>query len=240
MSDDGTDEPLARSGVVVVSLDFRMPPDGKYPASLAGRELRDPLVQSARRGVDSQPGPDRHPGRVERRPPGDARRDAPAATRAMSRWRRRTRDRRVGARRRPVLAGHRPARPLSLREEPEGRRQAPKQAEQWVACHDKYWPDETEMAEGNPTLALERGEKVEMPPVLYLQGTADVAHPEAQPRPVHRGLPQSGRAGGAAPLRRRRRSVHHQRSEFTAGEGRDREDHRVRSPRARLKHSTPR
>jgi acetyl esterase/lipase len=34
-SDAGTDEPLARSGVVVVSLDFRMPPEAKYPASLA-------------------------------------------------------------------------------------------------------------------------------------------------------------------------------------------------------------
>ena len=33
------------------------------------------------------------------------------------------------------------------------------------------------MAEGNPVLALERGERVEMPPVLYLQGTSDVAHP---------------------------------------------------------------
>ena len=34
------------------------------------------------------------------------------------------------------------------------------------------------MAEGNPTRLLERGEKVEMPPVLYLQGTADLAHPK--------------------------------------------------------------
>jgi len=33
-SDAGTDEPLARSGVVVVALDFRMPPEAKYPASL--------------------------------------------------------------------------------------------------------------------------------------------------------------------------------------------------------------
>src|SRR5688500_14046794 len=33
-SDAGTDEPLAKSGVVVISLDFRMPPDGAYPASL--------------------------------------------------------------------------------------------------------------------------------------------------------------------------------------------------------------
>ena len=34
------------------------------------------------------------------------------------------------------------------------------------------------MTEGNPTLALERGEKGQMPPLLYLQGTADVAHPK--------------------------------------------------------------
>lgn len=33
------------------------------------------------------------------------------------------------------------------------------------------------MAEGNPVMALERGEKVLMPPALYVQGTKDVAHP---------------------------------------------------------------
>src|SRR6185369_7041709 len=35
MADAGTDEPLAKSGVIVVALDFRMPPDAGYPASLA-------------------------------------------------------------------------------------------------------------------------------------------------------------------------------------------------------------
>src|SRR5215212_4877108 len=34
MSDVTTDEALARSGAVAVSLDFRMPPEAKYPASL--------------------------------------------------------------------------------------------------------------------------------------------------------------------------------------------------------------
>ncbi len=33
------------------------------------------------------------------------------------------------------------------------------------------------MAEGNPTRALERSETVRMPPVIYLQGNADIAHP---------------------------------------------------------------
>ncbi len=38
-SDEGTDAPLARSGVVVASLDFRMPPDAGYPASIADINL---------------------------------------------------------------------------------------------------------------------------------------------------------------------------------------------------------
>ena len=54
-----------------------------------------------------------------------------------------------------------------------------KAAVEWVNCHDKYWGSEAAMTEGNPTLALERAEKVALPPVLYLQGTADVAHPVA-------------------------------------------------------------
>ena len=33
------------------------------------------------------------------------------------------------------------------------------------------------MAEGAPAGALERGEAVQLSPVLYLQGTEDIAHP---------------------------------------------------------------
>jgi acetyl esterase len=36
---------------------------------------------------------------------------------------------------------------------------------------------EAAMEEGCPARALEQGEKVQLPPVLYLQGTEDVAHP---------------------------------------------------------------
>ena len=42
--------------------------------------------------------------------------------------------------------------------------------------HDIYWHTEAEMAEGNPMLMLERGEKVEMPPALWLQGRPDEVH----------------------------------------------------------------
>ena len=45
-----------------------------------------------------------------------------------------------------------------------------------IARHDAYWRSEAEMAEGNPMLALERGEKVLTPPAAWFQGRGDVLH----------------------------------------------------------------
>ncbi len=42
--------------------------------------------------------------------------------------------------------------------------------------HDTYWHTEAEMAEGNPMLILERGEKVVLPPAVWLQGRPDEVH----------------------------------------------------------------
>jgi acetyl esterase/lipase len=53
------------------------------------------------------------------------------------------------------------------------------------------------MAEGNPVLALERGERVALPPVLYLQGTNDVAHPRAD---LDRFVTHYRKAGGQVEL----------------------------------------
>jgi len=47
--------------------------------------------------------------------------------------------------------------------------------------HDLYWQDETNMAEGNPLLALERGEGVETPPALWIQGQPDQIHDYRDP-----------------------------------------------------------
>ena len=180
-SDAGTDEPLAKSGVVVVALDFRMPPDAGYPASLADincaiRWCKARAVEFGSRadmigilGVSSGG----HQAMLAAMRPGDARytalqlpgkATADASVRcAVLCW--------------PVI-------------DPLGRYQYAKSfltgndakmkkaADEWVACHDKYWGNEAAMAEGNPARALERGEKASMPPVLYLQGTADVAHPK--------------------------------------------------------------
>jgi acetyl esterase len=40
-------------------------------------------------------------------------------------------------------------------------------------AHHQFWPSEEAMAEGSPQLVLERGEPVDTPPALIMQGTAD-------------------------------------------------------------------
>ena len=176
-SDAGTDEPLARSGVVVVALDFRMPPEAGYPASLAdiNYAIRWCKVRAAELG--SRPdmvgilgvSSGGHQAMLAAMRPGDARYTAlPLSAREA-----------VDATLRCVVLCWPVIDPLGryhYARTMQGGAHA-KQADEWVRCHDQYWPDEAAMAEGNPTLALERGERVQTPPVLYLQGTADLAHP---------------------------------------------------------------
>ena len=45
-----------------------------------------------------------------------------------------------------------------------------------IARHDSYWRSEANMAEGSPTLALERGEKVLTPPAIWYQAHGDIMH----------------------------------------------------------------
>jgi acetyl esterase/lipase len=47
--------------------------------------------------------------------------------------------------------------------------------------HDLYWKTEAAMADGNPMLILERGEKVPLPPALWLQGRPDIVHDYRDP-----------------------------------------------------------
>jgi acetyl esterase len=72
--------------------------------------------------------------------------------------------------------------------------------------HDTYWKTEANMAEGNPVLALERGEKVMTPPVLWVQGKPDIVHDYRDPEsPVDANEPERfvadyRKAGGAIEL----------------------------------------
>jgi acetyl esterase/lipase len=53
----------------------------------------------------------------------------------------------------------------------------PLAVDELLPCHDAYWGTEAAMDEGSPATALEKGEVVQLPPVLYLQGAEDLAHP---------------------------------------------------------------
>ena len=66
-----------------------------------------------------------------------------------------------------------------------------------LASHNQYWETEEAMAEGNPTRALERGEHVELPPVLCIQGTHDLVHPRDH---LDRFITHYRKAGGRVDL----------------------------------------
>jgi hypothetical protein len=50
-----------------------------------------------------------------------------------------------------------------------------------IARQDSYWRTEANMAEGNPMLALERGEAVPTPPAVWYQSRGDAMHDYKDP-----------------------------------------------------------
>ena len=180
LRDAPVNEALARSGVVVAALDFRMPPEASYPASMADinygvRWLKSRAEEFGSRSnlvgiIGSSSGG--HQAMLAGMRPRDPRYAAiPLAAAApetdasvrcvVMLW--------------PVidpLGRYRFAKKLKA-----GGKPYPDFVDMVLPLHDKYWIDEDAMAEGNPALALERGEPVELPPALYIQGTSDVVHP---------------------------------------------------------------
>jgi acetyl esterase len=73
----------------------------------------------------------------------------------------------------------------------------PVNPDELIPCHDAYWKTEEAMGEGAPAGALERGEKAQLPPVLYLQGTDDGAHPRPH---LDRFVAAYRKAGGVVDL----------------------------------------
>lgn len=175
-------EALAKSGVVVAALDFRQPPEASYPGSLLD-------IHYGVRWLKSRAGDFR--GRADRvgimgassgahqavllamkpRDPKYAALPLPAGSPAVD-----------GSVRCAVLCWpvidplgrYRYAKALKA-----GGAPYPEVVDRVLPGHDAYWGSEDAMAEGSPVLALERGDAVETPPVVYLQGTRDQAHPRA-------------------------------------------------------------
>lgn len=177
--DTPLNDPLARTGVVVVALDFRMPPDAPYPGSLA--DIHYAIRWLKARAGELHTRPDKvglmgissggHQAMLLAMRPGDPRYSAlPLAAKPA-----------VDASVRCVILCWPVIDPLGrynyAKNLQAGGGPNAELGSRVIPSHDQYWRTEAAMTEGNPTMALERGEKVQMPPVLYLQGTADLAHP---------------------------------------------------------------
>ncbi len=200
LSDTIMNEALARSGVVVAALDFRMPPEAGYPASLQDISYGVRWLKS--RAADFHGRADRiglmgassgaHQAMVLAMKPADptyAALPLPAGAPAV--------DGRVGCAVLcwPVidpLGRYRYAKALKA-----GGGAYPEVVDRVLPCHDQYWGTEAAMADGSPTLALERGERVETPPVVYIQGTRDMAHPRPD---LDRFVTQYRKIGGRVDL----------------------------------------
>ncbi len=200
LNDTAINERLAKSGVVVAALDFRMPPEAPYPASIADIHYAIRWLKTRAAELGSRPdlvgvmgiSSGGHQGMLIAMRPRDPRYAAvplPGGAPAVDAgvrcvvlcW--------------PVidpLARYRYAKKLK-----EGGKPYPEVVDRVLPCHDEYWRTEEAMAEGSPVLALERGERVELPPVLYLQGTRDVAHPRPD---LDRFVTHYRKAGGQVEL----------------------------------------
>ena len=199
LNDTIINEPLAKSGVVA-ALDFRMPPVAPYPASLADINYAIRWLKTRAAELNSQPdwvgilgvSSGAHQAMLLGMRPRDPRYSAvplPATATAVDAtvrcvvlcW--------------PVidpLARYHYAKKLK-----EGGKPYPDLVDQVLPSHDQYWETEEAMAEGNPVLALERGERVDLPPALYLQGARDIAHPRPD---LDRFVTQYRKTGGQVEL----------------------------------------
>jgi acetyl esterase len=160
------DEALAKSGIVVLAVDFRMPPKHRYPASIADihyatRWLKAHAAEFGSRaelvgGLGTSSGA--HQLLLSALKPSDPRYAAlPLAD-----------DAGVDASLPYLVLCWPISDPLA-----RYRMVKEKSNTRLVESHDAYWASEAEMAEGNPLRIVEAGEATALPPTILLQGTGD-------------------------------------------------------------------
>ncbi|HEV2548240.1 MAG TPA: alpha/beta hydrolase [Stellaceae bacterium] len=157
---------LAESGILVASIDFRMPPEAPYPASLADINLAMRWLKARAQSLGSRPdwvgafgtSSGGHQVLLAAMRPDDPRYRALPLAEAPE----------VDARMAFVISGWGVLDPL-LRYH-IAREVGNKEL---VANHDAYWGTEAAMSDGSPPAILERGEPVRLPPALVFQGDAD-------------------------------------------------------------------
>jgi acetyl esterase len=176
---------LAASGILVASIDFRMPPEARYPASLADINLATRWLKARAERYGSRPdwvgsfgtSSGGHQVLLAALRPEDPRYRALPLAQAPE----------VDARLAFVISGWGVLDPLL-------RYHVAKEVanQELVANHDSYWGSEAAMSDGSPPAILERGERVHLPPALVFQGDAD----EWVPTEVARRLAEGWRKAG--------------------------------------------
>lgn len=181
-ADDMINEALARSGVVVAAIDFRMPPAAAYPGSLADihygvrwmkARAKQMNANAAKVGImgSSSGG---HQAMLIGMRPNDPRYGAHKLESGAG----------IDARVQCVVMMWPVIDPLGRYQYAKkivaaGGKEA-EEVGRVLPSHDKFWKTEAAMAEGAPANALEAGEKVDLPPSLVVQGSADKMHPRDQ------------------------------------------------------------
>ena len=180
LNDTPMNEALAKTGVVVASLDFRMPPVASYPGSMVDINYGIRWVKARAEALRSRPdmvgvmgtSSGGHQAMLAGMRPKDPRYAAlplPAGSPA------------VDASVRAVVMCWPVIDPLGRYQYAKKLKEAgkpyPEIVDRVLPCHDQYWQTEEAQAEGSPLRALERGERVEMPAAVAIQGTNDAAHP---------------------------------------------------------------
>ncbi len=192
-------EALAKSGVIVAAPDWRQPPVAPYPASFQDIHYGIRWLKARATELGSRPdmvgsmgnSSGGHQAMLLAMRPFDSRYAAlplagsPATDATV----------RCVIMTSPVidpLGRYHYAKDLKAKGQPY-----PPLVDEVLPCHDAYWGTEAAMDEGAPARALEQGEKVQLPPVLYLQGTEDIAHPRPH---LDRFVAAYRKAGGVVDL----------------------------------------
>jgi acetyl esterase len=166
LTNEAIHRPLAESGVVVMAIDFRMPPMAQYPASIADINLAVRWLKAHAADYRVEPhlvgGVGTSSGGHQLALMAMRPRDPRYAALPLGR------DAGVDARLAFMALCWSIVDPLA-----RYRMVKAKGNERLVGAHHAYWPDEAAMDEGNPQRILDRGEPADLPPALLIQGTND-------------------------------------------------------------------
>jgi acetyl esterase len=199
LNDTSINEQLARAGILVAALDFRVPPAASYPASLADINYGIRWLKTRAATLRTRPemvctfgiSSGGHQAMLLGMRPQDSRYSAISLSG----------NRAVDAGVRGVIMGAPVIDPIGryryARQLKESGKPYPEFVDMVLPLHDKYWKTEEAMAEGSPVQALERGERTALPPVLYIQDSRDIVHPRPQ---LERFVELYRKAGGQVEL----------------------------------------